>query len=68
MDALDTMTLLRQNGFVGGEWIGSDAGETIDVANPATGETLGTVLARNADGPASLIGEPRHVPVCGLNA
>ncbi|NDW06592.1 NAD-dependent succinate-semialdehyde dehydrogenase [Jiella pacifica] len=48
MDAIETMTLLCQKGFVAGEWIGSDSGETLDVTNPATGETLGTVPAMGA--------------------
>ncbi|MBP0616351.1 NAD-dependent succinate-semialdehyde dehydrogenase [Jiella mangrovi] len=48
MDAIETMTLLYQNGLVGGEWIGADGGETLDVTNPATGETLGTVPAMGA--------------------
>ena len=34
---------LKQANFVGGEWIGADSGDTIDVTNPATGEKLGTV-------------------------
>ncbi len=35
--------LLMQANLVGGTWTGANSGETIDVTNPATGETLGTV-------------------------
>ena len=35
--------LLRQQCYIGGEWLGADSGETIAVTNPATGEQLGTV-------------------------
>jgi succinate-semialdehyde dehydrogenase/glutarate-semialdehyde dehydrogenase len=36
-------TLLRQQCYVDGRWIDAASGETVKVANPATGETLGTV-------------------------
>jgi len=36
-------SLLRQQCYVDGAWIGADAGGTIDVTNPATGERIGTV-------------------------
>jgi len=36
-------TLLRQQCYVDGGWIDADAGGTIDVTNPATGELIGTV-------------------------
>ena len=36
-------TLLRQQCYVDGAWIDADAGGTVAVTNPATGETLGTV-------------------------
>lgn len=35
--------LLLQSNLVGGDWIGSDSGETIDVTNPATGDVIGVV-------------------------
>ena len=35
--------LLRQQAFIDGAWCDADAGKTVDVVNPATGETLGTV-------------------------
>ena len=35
--------LLVDRGYVGGEWIGADSGETFEVLNPATGETLARV-------------------------
>ncbi len=40
---LKDKTLLRQQCYIGGEWIDADSGETIDVTNPATGEQIGTI-------------------------
>ena len=40
---LDDPELLREANLIGGEWIGADSGETIDVTNPATGDVIGTV-------------------------
>ncbi|AWI76259.1 succinate-semialdehyde dehydrogenase I [Parazoarcus communis] len=36
-------SLLRSSCYIDGEWIAADAGATITVTNPATGETVGTV-------------------------
>jgi succinate-semialdehyde dehydrogenase/glutarate-semialdehyde dehydrogenase len=36
-------TLLRQQCYVDGAWIDADAGGTVAVTNPATGEVIGTV-------------------------
>ncbi len=33
----------REANLIGGEWIGADSGATADVANPATGDIIGTV-------------------------
>jgi succinate-semialdehyde dehydrogenase/glutarate-semialdehyde dehydrogenase len=35
--------LLRESCYIGGAWVAADSGATIDVTNPATGATLGTV-------------------------
>ena len=35
--------LLRSNAYIDGEWTGADSGETFDVRNPATGETIAKV-------------------------
>ena len=35
--------LLRQQCFVGGEWIDADSGAVIEVTNPATNDVIGTV-------------------------
>ncbi|QFT32527.1 Glutarate-semialdehyde dehydrogenase DavD [Labrenzia sp. THAF82] len=35
--------LLKQQVFIAGAWSDADSGETLDVVNPATGETLGSV-------------------------
>ncbi len=40
---LTDSTLLRQQCYVDGAWIDADTGDTIEVTNPATGETLATV-------------------------
>ena len=37
--------LFRQQCHIGGEWLDADDGGTLEVTNPATGETLGTVPA-----------------------
>jgi len=36
-------SLLRQQAYIDGTWIGADGGGTLDVHNPANGEKLGTV-------------------------
>jgi succinate-semialdehyde dehydrogenase/glutarate-semialdehyde dehydrogenase len=41
--------LLRQQCFVDGRWIGADDGGTIDVQNPATNATLGTIPKMRTD-------------------
>jgi len=35
--------LIKQAILIDGEWLDAESGETIDVTNPATGETIGTV-------------------------
>jgi succinate-semialdehyde dehydrogenase/glutarate-semialdehyde dehydrogenase len=40
---LNDPSLLRQQALINGAWCDADAGKTVDVVNPATGETLGTV-------------------------
>jgi succinate-semialdehyde dehydrogenase/glutarate-semialdehyde dehydrogenase len=34
---------MKQSNLIGGEWVGADSGETIDVNDPATGKIIGTV-------------------------
>src|SRR5690349_9341610 len=36
-------SLLRQQCYIGGTWIAADDASTINVVNPPTGETIGTV-------------------------
>jgi succinate-semialdehyde dehydrogenase/glutarate-semialdehyde dehydrogenase len=36
-------TLLRQQCYVNGQWIGADGGGSVDVSNPATGRKIGSV-------------------------
>ncbi len=38
-----TLPFLKQACFIDGQWRAADGGETIPVANPATGESIGTV-------------------------
>ena len=40
---LSDPTLFRQQCYIDGAWCDADSGETIDVRNPANGETLGTI-------------------------
>jgi succinate-semialdehyde dehydrogenase/glutarate-semialdehyde dehydrogenase len=40
---LNDPSLLRQQAYIDGAWCDADAGKTVPVINPATGETLGTV-------------------------
>jgi len=41
--ALKDPKLFRQQAYINGKWTDADSGATIDVTNPATGETLGTI-------------------------
>ncbi|HEY4164439.1 MAG TPA: NADP-dependent succinate-semialdehyde dehydrogenase [Dongiaceae bacterium] len=40
---LKDKSLFRQQCFIDGKWADADSGKSIDVSNPATGETLGTI-------------------------
>ena len=40
---LSDSTLFRQQSYIDGAWCNADSGETIDVRDPATGNTLGTI-------------------------
>ncbi|WP_338545166.1 NADP-dependent succinate-semialdehyde dehydrogenase [Pseudomonas benzopyrenica] len=40
---LKDASLFRQQAYVDGAWIDADSGATVQVDNPATGETLGTI-------------------------
>jgi succinate-semialdehyde dehydrogenase/glutarate-semialdehyde dehydrogenase len=35
--------LKKQQAFIGGKWVNADSGKTVDVMNPATGESIGSV-------------------------
>ncbi|CAG0933481.1 partial succinate-semialdehyde dehydrogenase / glutarate-semialdehyde dehydrogenase, partial [Rhodocyclaceae bacterium] len=43
MRTLSDPSLLKQLCYLDGRWLPADGGQTIDVANPATGEVLGTI-------------------------
>ncbi|WP_193165206.1 NAD-dependent succinate-semialdehyde dehydrogenase [Microbulbifer hainanensis] len=40
---LKNSSLLRQQSYVGGEWIDADSGDTFDVTNPANGEVIASI-------------------------
>tara|TARA_B100000676_G_scaffold313190_1_gene392093 strand:- start:3806 stop:5272 length:1467 start_codon:yes stop_codon:yes gene_type:complete len=42
-------SLFREACYINGRWVGAGSNETIDVTNPATGETLGTIPKMGAD-------------------
>jgi succinate-semialdehyde dehydrogenase / glutarate-semialdehyde dehydrogenase len=45
---LKDMTLLKNQGFIDGEWVGADSGAAFRVTDPATGETLVEVVDMGA--------------------
>ena len=45
---LNDNSLFRQQCFIGGQWVNADSGETMDVVNPANGETIGTMPVAGA--------------------
>ena len=47
--SLSDPSLFRQQCYVGGVWIDADSEETIEVANPANGDVLGTVPKLGAE-------------------
>ena len=46
---LQDSSLFRQQCYIDGAWVDADDGATVDVTNPATGETIGTVPRLGAD-------------------
>ena len=46
---LQDSSLFRQQCYIDGAWVDADGGATVDVTNPATGETIGTVPRLGAD-------------------
>ena len=43
MIKLTDPALWKERGFVGGQWIAADSGQTTEIRNPASGDVLGTV-------------------------
>ncbi|CUH39168.1 Succinate-semialdehyde dehydrogenase [NADP(+)] GabD [Jannaschia seosinensis] len=43
LDGTGFKAWMREANLIGGRWVGADSGATIDVTNPATGETIGTI-------------------------
>ncbi|WP_327754267.1 NAD-dependent succinate-semialdehyde dehydrogenase [Sphingobium sp. SJ10-10] len=53
--SLNNPSLLIERAFIGGEWVGAQAGGTLPVDNPATGAIIGTVPdCREADTQAAI--------------
>jgi succinate-semialdehyde dehydrogenase / glutarate-semialdehyde dehydrogenase len=46
---LKNPNLLRTQSYINGEWVNADNGATVDVFNPATGETVATIANVAAD-------------------
>src|SRR5476651_2226264 len=46
---LEDPTLLKQQGYLDGQWLPADSGALIEVTNPATGEKLGTIPRMGTD-------------------
>src|ERR687888_2489018 len=42
-------TVSKHQNFVGGEWVDAAGGETMEVLNPATGETIAEVPASSSE-------------------
>ena len=40
---LQKLEFKREANLIAGNWIGADSGKTVEVTDPATGETIGTV-------------------------
>ncbi|KWR89444.1 NAD-dependent succinate-semialdehyde dehydrogenase [Cupriavidus sp. IDO] len=49
MNLLKDTNLLRQHAYIDGHWQAARSGKTLDVVNPATGATLGSIPDCNAD-------------------
>jgi succinate-semialdehyde dehydrogenase/glutarate-semialdehyde dehydrogenase len=47
--ALQEAALLRTQGYIDGQWTGSDNGKSVDVTNPADGSLVGTVPDMGVD-------------------
>jgi len=46
---LKDASLFRQQCYIDGKWADADSGETVEVNNPATGESLGTIPKMGRD-------------------
>ena len=44
-----SVAVSQQKNFIGGKWVDSDGGETMEVINPATGETIAEVQRSTAE-------------------
>ena len=42
---LNDQGLLQSQAYINGEWVDSDSGDTLDVRNPATGETISAIAS-----------------------
>ncbi|CAN5144946.1 hypothetical protein BH18ACT12_BH18ACT12_13420 [soil metagenome] len=44
-----SVAVTKYQNFIGGEWVDAAGGETMEVLNPATGETIAEVPAAGAE-------------------
>src|SRR5690625_4436003 len=49
MEQLQRKELMRQQAYLGGQWVDADSGKTLEVKNPATGALIGTVPNMGAE-------------------
>ncbi|HLS16799.1 MAG TPA: NADP-dependent succinate-semialdehyde dehydrogenase [Paenalcaligenes sp.] len=49
MDQLQRQDLMREQAYLGGQWVDADSGKTIEVTNPATGAVIGVVPDMGAE-------------------
>ncbi|GAB2522803.1 NAD-dependent succinate-semialdehyde dehydrogenase [Microbulbifer agarilyticus] len=48
MPKLNDSDLLRTQSFINGQWLDADSGDTLEVTNPANGETVATIASLGA--------------------
>jgi succinate-semialdehyde dehydrogenase/glutarate-semialdehyde dehydrogenase len=66
MQNLNDKELFRQQGLIGGQWLGALSGATIDVIDPATQTILGTVPNMGRDDSAPLLPLPPRLTPPGV--
>ena len=60
-----SVAVTQHKNYIGGEWVDSAGGETMEVINPATGETIAEVPASTAeDADRAVQAAKRALPEC----